>query len=742
MKLPKSILYYSVPYEGEESHAKKRAKTALALRELLAAPHGKGERRLLPSLLALEELSAASPERVTAFSLARERGRMDAGLFYIDAGDCLGDGELLLRSLLMADPKPSEYPLPLTCSAPAVLPQLLFHFGCTNLCLLGEKTNIKAPVCRENTQTAYLWRSPDGSECRLTVPKDDRAVPSECGEVGFRRAVFAASSEEEEFFGAVSVDRLNAWEEFAPENRRAADLLLGVLEPLTALLGATGARVCPPAVINRLTGDLLKNLSITDSIALAPYVCAHRLDRVRALTEEAEGYIAAVMECTLPRTKRGEEFAVISVFSPYDRKTDVQFACTLTLPSDRPFRLVDASGNELFYTVRERKSLSGEQSICHLTVLYPESAPLSISRIFAVWGNPCVAKTTKPTEKPRIENENFLCEADGGRLKITCKKTRRVLQNPFFFEDQGDRGTSAFLPAQEGSLLFFPEEWTRTGDGLSEELSADCALDLPADYDTNNWERTAETCTVPCRITLRLEKGSDLLGVTVRFRDRAHRHRLRLAVRTEMMDGTVFCDAPFSLTPLDGGETDVPGVLAVERDGETLALLTDTRRAVARVNDTFYVTLAHTADYRGCTQKDGEETEVRLAIFGGRDVSAASLFDASRRFRLSPVAASVTFRETAVCDEGFSASLCHRPLLACDTPEVFITGAKCRADGSAVLHLLNPTDRELPVRLTADRAISLTSLAEREELRLTEGGSVGLTVAPHQIIALLLYAFH
>lgn len=738
MKPPKSILYYSAPYEGEESCAGKRAKTALSLRELFSSPQERGERRLLPSPLMLEELSATSPERAAAFSLAHSRGRMDGGLFYTDAADCLGDGELLVRSILMADPKPSEHPLSLTCSAPAVLPQLLSHFGCTNLCLLGDKSNIKAPVCRENAQTDYLWRSPDGTECHLTVPKDDRAVPSVCGEAGFRRAVFSAPSEEEEFCGGVTLDRPNAEEELAPENRRAADLLLGILEPLTALLGTNGVRACPAAVMNRLTADLLKNLSITDTPVLSPRVYAHRLDRVHTLTEEAEGYIAAAMESTLPCAKRGEKFAVISVFSPYERKTDAQTVCSLTLPADCSFRLVAENGRELFYALRASKRHPDGRITHTLAVLHPDLPPLAISRIFAVWGDPCVAKSAKPTEKPRIENEYFLCEADGDRLRITCKKTRRVLQNPFFLEDQGDRGTSAFLPAQEGSLLFFPEGWIRTGDALAEELAADCVLDVPADYDFANGERTAETRSVPCRISLRLEKGSDLLRISLRFRDTACRHRLRLAVRTELMDGATLCDAPFELHPLAGGETDVPGILAVEQEGACLALLTDTKRHVARVNDTLYLTLRHTADY--CTRpRAEEETEVQLALFGGRDVTAASLFDASRRFRISPVSASALLCEGELREENCPSVLSGRPLLSCDTPEVFLTGCKCRADGNAVVHLFNPTDRALPVRLSSERPISLTTLAEREEIRLTEGGSVGLTLAPHQIIALLLH---
>ena len=743
MKLPKSILYYSAPYEGEESHARKRAETALALRELLSAPAEKGERRILPTPLMLGELSAASPERVTAFSLARERGRMDIPLFYTDAGDCLGDGELLLRSLLLAGVKASEYPLPLTCSAPACLPQLLCHFGCTQICLLGERTNIKAPVCRENAKNGYLWRSADGSECHLVLPKEDRAISSsEINSPSLRRAVFGKPSEEEETYcGEVQVDRKDAWEELAKENRRAADLLLGTLEPLTALLGANGTRVCSPAVTERLTGELLKNLSITDATAISPTVYAHRLDRVRTLTEEAEGYIAAAMETTLPSAAHGEEIAAISVFSPYTKQTAAQFALTLTLPTDRPFCLVDGEGNEIRYTICESRTET-DGSITHrLTVLCPNLAPLAITRLFAVWGDPCVVKMSKSGENPRIENEFFVCETEGDRLKITCKTTRRVLQNPFFLEDQGDRGTDSFLPAQEGSLLFFPEGWTKTGDGLFEELYTDCRLDLPADYDFKNWERTTETRTLLCRLSLRLEKGSNLLRVSLRFADGVRRHRLRLAFRTDMMHGIAHRDAPFAFLPLEGTAAEIPGIISLAEAGESITLLTDTRRAVERVNDTLYVTLAHSADYRTGTERVEERTH-DFAIFCARKPKAAALFEALFRFRRAPVALSRTFCGTHREGEGYPAALLSRPLISWDTPEICLTGCKTRADGSAVVHLLNPTDSELPVRLSSDRAMALSTLAEREEIRLTEGGSVGISLAPHQIIALLLQNPH
>lgn len=735
MNKEKQILYITGEREGSASAAARRPLAASLVRRLLTEASDDG-RLLGTQTVFCEDFLASDGEAPALLSAVREKGI--GALFYTAAADCLGNGEALLRDLQFARkdtggraPHQAILPLP----APAVLPQLLCHLGISSVILEEEKAAEGHPVCCENAllppdAAGFCWQTPDGSECLVRRPT---ALSPRSEGLGLRHLMFSPDETLMSCYtGALASAALPAPTEQSVRDSHALDLVLGRLEPLCALLAAVGRIPYPAVTLERLTRSLLKNLALTDGI-VAPTVADHRRDRTQTVCEEGEALLRASLATALPHSLPQGAVATLTAFSPFSRVGHAMLSFSLTLPAETPIALRDASGKELAYTVTSQELLQEGQVRYTLLLSVPAFPPLSVQHFFVFSQHTGRSLLPKKLSAPRIENRFFVCDATDGRLTVICKKSGRVWHNPFFFEDQGDRGSNAFLPAQEGSLICYPASFAAEECGLIRVLHAACDFELPCCYDAARHERACETRPVRCRLTLSLSEEDEHLEVAFCVEDAVEDHRLRLAVRTELNVSRVLCDTPFDYAVSAAAHFPHAAFLALEEKGRRLAVLTDAPRAAERVNDTLYFVLAHRALYLADAPA---VTEGRFALLVDRPLSPADLFIRARRFRVGYPC--VVNESPSVAETPEKPALSH-PFLSWDAPDVVLTGCRYKENGrAAVCHLLNLAGEKTVVRLSSPARLSLGTLAEQEEIPLAEDGTAALTLAPRQIVAVLL----
>lgn len=335
-----------------------------------------------------------------------------------------------------------------------------------------------------------------------------------------------------------------------------------------------------------------------------------------------------------------------------------------------------------------------------------------------------------------MENATFRCEAKKGRLLITHKPSGRVLSDPFFFEDEGDRATDGgeFRPAAEGSLLFFPVfDDAVQGAAPVVSLCGRFRTDLPADYDRAADERTAATCPAEGRLTLSLRGEEPFLFVDCRVRERAGHHRLRLCLRGDGSGFSAFCANPFDRAePAGESFTAGRGVLLARAGGSLLCLPGAPLGGTWR-NDTLFLTLL-----RAAAPADTPRVTRRTLCVGMGDGDTVAFLRAARARALLPFAV-LTSPAAAV-------SRHTPPLFSENSPSGGVTWAgdgvllsaarPARAGDGAALRFTapGPSGGVLHLRAPGCR-LSLSTVAEKERLPL-ESADIAIRMAPGQILTL------
>lgn len=368
-----------------------------------------------------------------------------------------------------------------------------------------------------------------------------------------------------------------------------------------------------------------------------------------------------------------------------------------------------------------------------------DMAPLSLA-LFRVTAEPMPddKENARPDASARavMENATFRCEAKKGRLLITHKPSGRVLSDPFFFEDEGDRAPDGgeFRPAAEGSLLFFPVfDDAVQGAAPVASLCGRFRTDLPADYDRAADERTAATCPAEGRLTLSLRGEEPFLFVDCRVRERAGHHRLRLCLRGDGSGFSAFCARPFDRAePAGESFTAGRGVL-LARPGESLLCLPDAPLGGTWRNDTLFLTLL-----RAAAPADTPRVTRRTLCVGMGDGDTVAFLRAARARALGPFAV-LTSPAAAV-------SRHTPPLFSENSPSggvtwtgdgVLLSAARpARAGDGAALRFTapGPSGGVLQLRAPGCR-LSLSTIAEKERLPL-ESADIAIRMAPGQILTL------
>lgn len=761
MKQKRSLRHLASTREGGETAAARRPAGAAHIAHLLTRRSTAGELVALGHGAVLcEDFSAVYPEKTAELRAALRGGRLTCGPFYIAAGDCLGDGEILFENLLLGEDTvgeaPRDLPLPISAPAPAQLPQLLCHFGYEGVVLAddafaasasaavppsGAAADQAAPAAEQAASCFAApvshWAAPEGSECLLLRPCTDTARngrPDAADVPGLSCITLPPIATKDEISRHTGPLFFEKTAQGGREERAVADLLLYKIEPLCALLAAAEVYPYPAATLGRLWRGLLKNLGEMDRPALATLTA--RAARIAAVREEAEALLAGVLAAALPhRPEKGENAAAL-LFTAEGCEDGALAQLTLDLPAG-DFSLRDREGNSLTYGINASHPLADGRVRLDITLCLPALDPLALYPVYAFSEHTGRQNDEKTGPEAYIENRHFICDARDGRLRLTCRKTGHTLLSPFFFEDQGDRGRDAFSPAQEGSLLAFPTDFRVTRRGLVSTLTGTATFEIPASYDFSAGYRSVDTVTVTCDLHLTLAGDSDPLRVSCEVRDTAENHRLRLAVRTELMATDVLLDTPFDTTRAEKAELCPASFLCLERDGMYAALLPDGIREVSRVNDTLYLTVCHRAPHRPPVHGPAVGG---FALLRGRGSApdAATLHLAARRYRVGITAAATDFSPAFRIGEEYPAARLGRLPVRWDNPHVLLTACRRSRDGRAtVLHLLNLGDGEARLHPTATGRLSLATLAERGEIPLPENG-VALTLAPRQAVALIL----
>lgn len=341
-----------------------------------------------------------------------------------------------------------------------------------------------------------------------------------------------------------------------------------------------------------------------------------------------------------------------------------------------------------------------------------------------------------PGRPAMMENATFRCEVKKGRLLITHKPSGRVLSDPFFFEDEGDRARDGgeFRPAAEGSLLFFPVfDDAVQGAAPVVSLCGTFRTDLPADYDRAADERTAATCPAEGRLTLSLRGEAPFLFVDCRVRERAGHHRLRLCLRGDGSGFSAFCARPFDRAePAGESFTAGRGVL-LARAGDSLLCLPDAPLGGTWRNDTLFLTLL-----RAAAPADTPRVTRRTLCVGMGDGDPVAFLRAARARPLGPFG--------ALMPPDAAVSRHTPPLFSENSPSGGVTwtgdGALLSAarparagDGAALRFTApGPSGGVLHLRAPGCR-LWLSTVAEEERLPLGSA-DIAIRMAPGQILTL------
>lgn len=141
--------------------------------------------------------------------------------------------------------------------------------------------------------------------------------------------------------------------------------------------------------------------------------------------------------------------------------------------------------------------------------------------------------------------------APDGRVDVLHKLSGRLLANCLDWEDTADRGDSYIYQGGEHEALYgrdYPAEITLDDrHPLRQSVSIRRALRLPAAYDFDRRERSAERVDCPVTLTIVLKNNSPVAELIYTVDNRAKDHRLRLLVRTGIFTEESAADIPFDV---------------------------------------------------------------------------------------------------------------------------------------------------------------------------------------------------
>ena len=344
------------------------------------------------------------------------------------------------------------------------------------------------------------------------------------------------------------------------------------LEPLYAMLALTGGEeLYPDQHFRYMWKELMKNHP-HDSICGCSRDEVHRhmednferLDEMTALMLElAAGHIVLADDAM-------DSYGILVANTTAEESSQIVRA-TVDLPeaeSFTGFTIRTPDGDKAVYRVLSRRpaqhdmfsplNLPGNIAVDRYEVeLLVEKLPGYSFRAYTIEraAEPVALEAPVPesaTEPVTLENAALrITVTPDGRVDVLHKPSGRLLADCLDWEDTADRGDSYIYQGGNQEALYgrdFPAEITVDDrHPLRQSVSIRRVLRLPAAYDFDKQERSAEQVDCPVTLTLVLKGHSPVAELIYAVDNRARDHRLRLLVRTGILTEESAADIPFDV---------------------------------------------------------------------------------------------------------------------------------------------------------------------------------------------------
>ncbi len=355
-------------------------------------------------------------------------------------------------------------------------------------------------------------------------------------------------------------------------NAKAQNFLEQTLEPLYSMLYYYGGKNAYSLDHFRFLWKQLMRNHPHDSI------CGCSRDEVHAHMEDSYARIGEMSAMMLNRGLRamtehmdapGDALYKLLVVNTTEcvRSAPVHVTLDILAGDHVPaFTLEDEEGNTVEFQVKKTGpvrrdvfspiNLPGVLDVVRweLDVFVPKMAPFSARSYFVKARDsfPAQKEPAVPRGKTRLENEFLSVTVDpSGQVDLTDKRTGKTYADLLDLEETADRGDSYVYFRTDDPAIYGSGFQAQTEMLEASLFRQSCritrTLRVPARYDFQRMERSADLVDCPVSLDLTLERGVPYLQIGYTLDNRACDHRIRLLARTGLRAETSSADIPFDV---------------------------------------------------------------------------------------------------------------------------------------------------------------------------------------------------
>ena len=737
----------------------------------------------------MADVAELRPDLQALLVVYNAAGRLTLGPWYIQPEPMLVSGEALIRNLLAARASTERYygitladtaMMTATAGYPAQLPQILRGFDIDSVIIEGG-----------TGKAAFRWQAPDGSGVLAlnivpTQPfafNDDTLLLLPYGQKADGESIALADliqntrhlvsetltgQAQDDFHSGVLSNRLY----LKQTNTHLQAQLTHHAEPLLAL-ALTHGRLHTPVNLRGLLGHswrkLLRNQPALTGASSDNAHIEHEA-RFKQVGDVNQHIIHESLRALPgdPGHKAGDETAIV-VWNPHNWQALQIVEVALTLPEGRyPARLTDVEDRDIpFVWTSNHLSFAADVPpvgyttyTLHLTESPESSAPSpeSGTSITHALGDETLAIVNDQVVWRHVEPA-IIKEGEVVRENVNIDQAVDLLR----FFDGGDAGDAfSYCPPMpdivaEASLLGRVEiERTRLYERMILRHRLRVAPSLTVERGRVRGVKALEMTT-----TATLYHHVPGIYFRTSFENTVEDHRLRVHLRTGLNSAEVLTGSAFGLVKRkinhhEAADNSQPmrDVCAVDNGSETMALLARGLPEYEAITENGQVTLALTL-LRAVGWRSRDDLQTRRGaiepMIATPDAQCQRPMTADYALMLLPSNDSAALLRAG---QLYNAPLlafqyAERPpqsqhsYLTVDSDQLLLTALKPPDSGNGwVVRLLNPTDKAVSTHLQPAmglKSAQILNLAEEPQGAITlEEGRIPVTVAPHQLLTLLL----
>lgn len=580
------------------------------------------------------------------------------------------------------------------------------------------------------------------------------------------------------------------------ENVKCEDLLENKIEPLYAYLEANGFNgVYPHGQLDYLWKTLLRNHP-HDSICgcSRDAVHAHMEDSFARLQECGNDVLQRGMKILNAHTKnvkKSDENYQIVAFNPSEKAYSGVITGELKFLADEninDFAIYDENGNEIAYEIVSKNqvkldvtsplNLPGVFDINKVKVRFNATVEACAIRSFAVV--PFDKGVVLSAAGDTVENDKYLIEINGNNLTITDKISGEIYKNPFYIQDEADKGDSyIFSPSNCAPMVIEPTSIKITENAvLRKTITVKFDYACAADYDYANDCRSAEKKDMSIALEISLNGNDATIELNSTVKNVCKQHRVRLGVRAGISGDTLITDSAFdwgekSLT--DCGEvTKDPTTcnstfVTLSKESRGVSLFTQGLHEAQKLGEDIMLTLVRatgaisrsidfsigggenfTASENNCLRTINARTGV---VFG--KLNPTECYVSAKQFRVGVITIADSFdskkysggrfavqsgyaRFYYLPDEYENVSVSGKGKIGFEGDDVLLSAYKCDEKGNIILRFVNYAESERTLTVDYNGKIVITDMAEKRE-KGKYNGKFSALLSAKQIITLKLY---